>query len=258
MRLFFVLDEGIYHPEFFADFLRRTKDKVIGAALVTKVPKKNNIERYFLKHLNYFTPEELAKMAWTKADMKSKDAFQQKNANSKFYSVKSVLEFFHIPFFRVKEDINKKEYIFKMRGFEPDVIVSSNPLIFGKEILALPKICCLNRHSALLPSYGGVLPVLQAFRKGEKFTGASIHTMEHEIDKGKVLSQRKVPIHGNETLHELYSKCFDESVEALFEALDKVRNQDFSKVGKENKPSYYSWPTKEHWKDFRKKGGRVI
>ncbi len=137
MRLFFVLDEGIYHPEFFADFLRRTKDKVVGVALVTKVPKKNNIERYFLKHLNYFTPEELAKMAWTKADMKSKNAFQQKNANSKFYSVKSVLEFFHIPFFRVKEDINKKEYIFKMRGFEPDVIISSNPLIFGKEILAL-------------------------------------------------------------------------------------------------------------------------
>ena len=125
MRLFFVLDEGIYHTSFLAEFVRLTDDLIVGAAIVTKVPNRNNVERYFLKHLNYFTLKEIIKTIWVKFNTR--------------LSVKSVLKSFSIPFFKVENDINKEEYISKIKEFEPDIIVSSNPLIFGEEILKLPK-----------------------------------------------------------------------------------------------------------------------
>jgi methionyl-tRNA formyltransferase len=246
MRLFFVLDEGIYHPAFLREFLQRTSDRVAGAVLVTKIPEKNNIEGYLLKNWRLFKPSEIAKMAFAKAGMKIGGK-----------SVKAVLKEFKIPFFKVELDINRKQYADQIAERKPDVIVSSNPLIFGQEILKIPSICCLNRHSALLPSYRGVLPVFQAYRTGEKFVGASIHTMQKSVDKGKVLAQKKVEIKKSDTLHSLYTKCFKASVDALLEALDKVRKKDFSTVG-ENRPSYYSWPTEEQWKEFRERGGRII
>ena len=246
MRLFFVLDEGIYHPAFLQQFLQRTKDNVVGAALVTKIPEKNDIEGYLLKNWRLFRPIEIVKMGFAKAGMKIKGR-----------SVKAVLKSNNIPFFEVEQDINRRQYLEKIAESKPDVIVSSNPLIFGQEILEIPSICCLNRHSALLPAYRGVLPVFQAYRNKEKFVGASVHTMQKSVDKGKVLAQKKVEIKENDSLHSLYSKCFKASVEVLLEALDKVRKRDFSTVG-ENRPSYYSWPTKEQWQEFRKKGGRII
>lgn len=246
MRLFFVLDEGIYHPMFLSQFLQKTRDRVVGAALVTKIPEKNDVQGYLLKNWRLFKLSEIVKMGFAKAGMKIRGK-----------SVKAMLKEFGIPFFEVEQDINRKQYIDWIAEKKPDVIVSSNPLIFGQEILKIPSICCLNRHSALLPSYRGVLPVFQAWRNNEKFVGASIHTMQKSVDKGKVLAQKKVEIKENDSLHSLYSKCFKASVEALLESLDKVRKKDFSTVG-ENRPSYYSWPTKEQWQEFRKRNGKII
>lgn len=246
MRLFFVLDESIYHPAFLQEFLQRTRDKVVGAALVTKIPEKNDVERYLLKNWRLFRLGEIVKMGLAKAGMKIKGK-----------SVKAVLKKFGIAFFEVEQDINRKQYLERIAESKPDVIVSSNPLIFGQEILEIPSICCLNRHSALLPAYRGVLPVFQAVRKGERFVGASIHTMQKSVDRGKVLAQKKVEIKEEDSLHSLYSKCFEASVDALLKAVDKVRKRDFSTVGG-NRPSYYSWPIEEQWKEFREKGGRII
>ena len=83
--------------------------------------------------------------------------------------------------------------------------------------------------------------------------------MDNEIDGGIVLSNRKIPIIPGCTIAELYDKCFALSVNALLEALDKIRKNDFSKCYVDNmEKSYYSFPTKEHWVQFRERNGRFI
>ena len=76
-----------------------------------------------------------------------------------------------------------------MDNFIQNIIISSNSLIFKKELLSIPKICTINRHSALLPSYGGLLPVFQSFIHGEKFTGVSIHYMNNKIENNHDLKK---------------------------------------------------------------------
>lgn len=259
MKIFFVIDETrFYHPDFLAEFLRRTPDTVVGAALVTKIPPKHNIERYLFTHWYYLTMREIMLLGLHRAAMACKDKVGRKTRAGKFYSVKSVLQYFGIFYFSVVRDVNQEPYLEKIRATRPEVIVSSNSLIFKKELLTIPTRCALNRHSALLPSYGGLWPVFQAYRAGEPFTGASLHTMERGIDKGIVLSRRKVPITASDTISTLYKKCFSASVDALLEALDKVRNNDFSPAGGEFPPSYFSFPTHAHWREFRERGGKWI
>ena len=140
----------------------------------------------------------------------------------------------------------------------PDVIVSSNPMVFGEELLALPRRCCLNRHSALLPAYGGLWPVFHAFRRGETEVGVSASLMEPGIDKGTPLAQSVTPIEPGDTVWTLYRKTFAASAETMHRALDKVRAGDDAPVKNSREASYFSFPTAEDWGEFRSQNGVFI
>lgn len=260
MNLFLIIDETrFYHPDFVADFLKKTKDLVVGAGLVTKIPDKNRIENYLVKNWSYLTISEITKLFYRKRYLALKDLFSERAFDKPFYSVKSVLEFFKIDYFDVEYDINKRFYLDKIIEKKPDVIISSNSLIFKNEILKrIPRICCINRHSALLPSYGGLWPVFQAYRNGEQYTGVTVHTMEAKIDTGTVLAQKQIKIGDTDTVADLYEKCFAISADVIIEALEKIKNNDFSSCEEKTTPSYFSFPTKEHWIEFRAKGGKFI
>ena len=176
----------------------------------------------------------------------------------KIYSVRRVLEKYGIPYEDVRFDINTEDHIRFIKEKDPDIILSSQSLYFGREILALPRICCINRHSGLLPRNGGLWPGFQAVRKGEKETGVSVHTMEAQIDSGVVLSQIKVPVRAGETVWDIYKECFKVSSKAVMIALDKIRDHDYARADCGYRREYYSFPTKEQWKEFRLRGGKYI
>lgn len=259
MKVFFVIDEtSFYHPEFLARFLRETKDEIVGAALVTKIPPKNDINRYLLRHWYCLKPAETATLAGRAFRAKVLDLFMPKTRDGRFYSVRSVLKCFGIDFIEVHYDLNKPEYLNYIKSKTPDVIVSSNSLYFGGEVLNIPKYGCINRHSALLPSYGGLWPVFQAYVHGESHVGASVHMMVAKIDAGKVLAQEEIPVEKGDTIADLYKKCFHCSSDVILRALEKIRNNDLSTVENGRERSYFSFPTDEAWKIFRKKGGRFV
>ena len=87
----------------------------------------------------------------------------------------------------------------------------------------------------------------------------SVHTMDKIIDGGIVISNQKVKIKKNYTIADLYEKCFDLSACVLLESLEKIRKNDLQGCDvKDFKKSYFSFPTKQHWKQFRKRNGRFI
>ena len=255
MRLFIIIDETVFfHPDFLTDFLNRTRDRVVGACLVTKVGKKNNIESYMVRNFRFLTLGEMWGLGTAKIKLTLKSLFDR----SKSYTVRDVLKRNNIPFIDVEYKLGTEETVRFIREKKPDVIISSQSLYVNKEILSIPSICCINRHSGLLPNNGGLWPGFQAVRKGEPYTGTSIHTMTDEIDKGVVLSQIPVKIEKGDSLWKIYEQCFRISSDALLEALEKIRNNDFSPVENGLPSEYYSFPTAEQWKEFREKGGRYI
>ena len=62
----------------------------------------------------------------------------------------------------------------------------------------------------------------------------------------------------DDTLATLYKKCFEISAEVMLLALEKFSESDLSPGTNKYVSSYYSFPTKEHWLEFRTRGGRFI
>jgi len=255
MRIFIVIDEtSFFHPSFLNDLLLKIKDEVVGVALVTKIPKKSDLKRFLIKNIYLLKLSEIAKLSIFTLKIKLLNIF-----NNRYYgSVKSVLLYHKIPFINVKKNINQEIYISFIKKMKPHVIISSNSLIFKKEILSIPKYCCINRHSSLLPLYAGLWPVFHAFIKREKNVGVSVHIMTEKIDAGLIIAQKKIAININDTIFTLYKKCFDISAGVIISALDKINNfNNFNNYDSE-KLQYFSFPTREDWKLLRKRNGRFI
>lgn len=260
MKLVIIIDETrFYHPDMLADFLRRTKDEVMGICIVTKIPPKNNIEYYLKRHFYFLTFIEIFKLVYRKFVFSVFDLFRRSNRNSKhFYSVESVCKAFVIPYRCVEYSLNNELTINFITSFQPDIIVSSNSLYFSKKILNIPRIACINRHSGLLPSYGGLWPVFQALRNGEEKVGVTIHVMVEKIDHGPVLSQQEIAVEDSDTVADLYEKCFILSSTLLLDALNSIRMNDIQAKMNNYSPSYYSFPLAGHWKEFRRRGRKFI
>ena len=259
MRIYIVIDENsFFHPSFLNDLLKNIKDEVVGVALVCKIPEKNNLGFYLMKNWYYLTILEIAKLLCNKIKHKIFDISNLGINNENFGSVRSVLKKYQIDFIKVENNINKKNYLKHIHSAKPDVILSSNSLIFNNEILSASRICCINRHSSLLPSYGGLWPIFHAYINREKYVGVSVHIMNKKIDSGHILSQEKIQIEKIDTIFTLYKKCFNISSRVVISALDKIRKSDMSLIQNNYETSYFSFPQKKDWKLFRKYGGKFI
>ena len=75
--------------------------------------------------------------------------------------------------------------------------------ILPREILALPRLACVNVHASLLPKYRGASPVQAAILAGDRETGVVTMRMEEELDAGPLYLRKSVAIGARETAGEL-------------------------------------------------------
>ena len=64
----------------------------------------------------------------------------------------------------------------------------------------------INLHPSLLPSFPGLDGIGQAFRRGVKFAGCTVHGVTAEVDGGPILDQAAVRVGPGETLESLAAK----------------------------------------------------
>ncbi len=64
----------------------------------------------------------------------------------------------------------------------------------------------INLHPSLLPSFPGLDGIGQAWRRGVKVTGCTVHVVTPEVDAGPILDQAVVRIEPTDTLESLTAK----------------------------------------------------
>jgi methionyl-tRNA formyltransferase len=78
--------------------------------------------------------------------------------------------------------------------------------ILPADVLATPRLGCLNVHGSLLPRFRGAAPIQWAILSGDRETGVCLMQMDVGMDTGPVLDLRKTPIGENETSGELFER----------------------------------------------------
>lgn len=162
--------------------------------------------------------------------------------------------------FKVISNVNKKEYVEHVRKLNPDLIISfSAPQIIKPTLLSIPRYGILNVHGALLPNYRGCLPSFWYLFNEEKLGGATVHYMSADIDDGDICVQKSIDISDCKTMFQIMRKTKFIGGEAMVEAIERVTNGTLEPRKNDTKNgSYFTWPTVEQTKEFRKKGYKLV
>ena len=64
----------------------------------------------------------------------------------------------------------------------------------------------INIHPSLLPKYKGLNTYKRALKSNDIYSGCTVHFVNHKLDSGKIISQKKVNIRNNETESTLRKK----------------------------------------------------
>jgi methionyl-tRNA formyltransferase len=91
----------------------------------------------------------------------------------------------------------------------------------------MPPLGTFNLHGSLLPQYRGAAPIQRAVMNGETETGLTTFFLQHEIDTGNLILQKKIEIGSEETSGELHDRMMNSGAELV---LDSVRLIESGKV----------------------------
>jgi methionyl-tRNA formyltransferase len=86
------------------------------------------------------------------------------------------------------------------------IVVVAYGLILPKEVLALPRLGCINVHASLLPRWRGAAPIQRAIEAGDSQTGITIMQMDEGLDTGSMLSQAACDILETDTAESVQAR----------------------------------------------------
>lgn len=162
--------------------------------------------------------------------------------------------------YRVVENVNSADYVEHVRSAAPDLIISySAPQVIKPELLGIPQYGVLNVHGALLPDYRGCLPSFWYLYQDEKLGGATVHYMSAAIDDGDICVQKSVDISSCRTMFQVMAKTKLVGGEAMAEAIRQISHGTLKpRKNHTEQGSYFTWPTVDQARDFRKQGKKLI
>lgn len=111
------------------------------------------------------------------------------------------------PFKTKLEGEGEARFIAAVQAAQPDLVVLAGFMrVLKPGFLTAFAGKIINLHPSLLPSFPGLDGIGQAFRRGVKITGCTVHGVTAEVDGGPILEQTTVRIQSNDTLETLAEK----------------------------------------------------
>ena len=255
MNIAIVVDEtAFFHPLMLEQVANTLQNELARIYVVTKVPKRGDIRRNLIESRACFPKRDLGNLVGLLAARRcGRQRSWSTGAKVRFSSVTQTAKRLGLPHGQVTSPVELLSQLrldFPGRTKSLDLLISSQSLIFPPEILQLPSLGCINRHSGLLPAYGGLWPVVHALRRGESRIGASVHQMTPEIDGGRVITQADIPADRNKSVFWHYEQTFRLSGGLITDAVERLRHgQPTIEVGSIQR-SYFSMPTCAEWKQL--------
>lgn len=137
--------------------------------------------------------------------------------------------------------IKDPESVDFLAGIEADIfVVAAFGQILSSQILAMPRLGCVNVHASLLPKYRGAAPIQWSIIDGQKETGVTIMQMDAGLDTGDMLTKAVIPISDAETGDSLHDKLMDAGARLLVETLPLIEEGSIIPEIQRNEDSCYA------------------
>lgn len=128
-----------------------------------------------------------------------------------------------------------------LKELDPElIVVAAYGRILPPDILAQPRLGCINVHSSLLPKYRGAAPINWAILNGEDETGVTIMYMAEGMDTGDILAQSKTSIDLNENAVQLFDRLALLGAELLVQTIKELETGTAKTVSQDDSQSSYA------------------
>lgn len=128
-----------------------------------------------------------------------------------------------------------------LRALQVDVaLVVAYGRILPPEVLAAPRLGCLNVHASLLPRHRGAAPINWAILSGDEVTGVTLMQMDEGLDTGPILATRETPIGPDETAEELSVRLAQLGADLVREELPKFFQGALRPIPQDNARATYA------------------
>ncbi len=160
---------------------------------------------------------------------------------------------------KLTKSINHIESLEIIKSYKPDLLISIlGNQIFKSDLINLAPKGCINLHTALLPKFRGLMPTFWVLLKNQKKTGVSVFYVDQEIDNGPIIVQEEFVI-GNKTQRQLIIETKKLGMEAIVKSVDLIYHDNVKLIANNSKKmSYFSFPTKDDVREFKKLGKRFF
>jgi methionyl-tRNA formyltransferase len=260
VRVVFVApEEPAVMPVFFEKVIPPLREHIVAVAVVSPVYRRSSWLGQAKRFIASFGVREFAVEAAHFAGYKAADALRSVVPIGRHHSVKRIARSQGLPVL-TPEDVNAPAFLQQLRELQADLVISvSCPQIFGRDLLQLPRLGCVNVHSALLPDYRGMLPTFWALARGERQTGVTLHYMSPGIDGGDIILQEPIPISADDTLHSLMRKCKLVAADLVLEAVSLFRDSSVAvSPNPADEGAYFSFPAREDVLRFKALGRTLL
>ena len=137
--------------------------------------------------------------------------------------------------------INESEYLEYLNQLDIEIIVvAAYGMIFSEDLLAIPKLGCINIHASLLPSWRGASPVQATIMNGEKETGITLMKMTKGLDCGPIYSQHKMKLTQTESGDVLMEMLGNLGAKAIRNDFKSILKQNLKAESQINSKASYS------------------
>lgn len=114
------------------------------------------------------------------------------------------------------------DFVEQLRSYHADLQVVVAFRMLPEVVWAMPKYGTFNVHAALLPQYRGAAPINWAVINGEKETGVTTFFLDHDIDTGRIIMQKRFPIPETANVEYVYDGLMHLGAELALETIDAL------------------------------------
>lgn len=118
------------------------------------------------------------------------------------------------------------EFLAQLADYKADLQVVVAFRMLPEVVWSMPRFGTFNVHAALLPQYRGAAPINWAIINGETKTGVTTFFLDHNIDTGRIIMQKQLPIPEDADVEYVYDKLMVLGAEICLDTIDQLLVND--------------------------------
>jgi methionyl-tRNA formyltransferase len=120
------------------------------------------------------------------------------------------------------EKLKDEGFLSELASLKADLQIVVAFRMLPEVVWNMPPLGTFNLHASLLPQYRGAAPINWALINGETETGLTTFFLTHEIDTGKIILQKRIPIAATDDAGALHDTLMGAGAALVVETVDLI------------------------------------